>query len=112
MTLVWLLGLFFGDHSPLGLFNSIFFGMGLAGLWGYLDDTPIGWRAFWIGYFSLTVAGVVYAIGSAFADPNMRTWPELWLLIGIAGVLTAPHWFALWRYAFRSPKVWTRSDVA
>jgi hypothetical protein len=97
---------------PLDLLNSFFFGMGLAGLWGYLSDSRIGWRPFWVGYFCLTIALVIYGIGFLMFDPNVRAWPEIWFFVAAATLVTAPHWVALWRYAFRSSQVWSRGNVA
>jgi hypothetical protein len=91
---------------------SIFFGMGIAGLWGYINELRIGARPFWVAYFVITMSMVGYAVLKMLISPELRAWGQLWVLVGIAMGLSLPQWIALWRYAFRSPQVWGTNAVA
>ena len=75
MCLAWALGLVFGNHSPVDILNSVLFGLGLVGLWSYLDARRIGWRPFWIAYFVVSLAGVAYGLAMLLIDKNTLFWP-------------------------------------
>ena len=110
--LAWLFGLVFGDHSPIDLLNSALFGMGLVGLWGYINDLRIGWRLFWVAFFVFSSAAVGYLLLVLLAEPAMRGDSEAWIILAVGVALAFPQWLAWWRYAFRSPHLWAASDVA
>jgi hypothetical protein len=107
MVLAFAGALVTGGHSPFELAKSIFFGFGLIGLWGFIRNVAIGWRRFWVGYFLLVMAGVIYSIGNLVLGPAIDS--DFLVLAAVACVFTAPQWAALWLYAFRSSVIWRTS---
>ena len=82
----------------------------LVGLWGYIRQVPIGWRAFWVLYFIYMAWGALvtlyYLAGSIV---NLEKGLFNGLVIG--SVLAAPLFVALWRYTFRSPHIWVAKSA-
>jgi hypothetical protein len=99
------LSLIRGVSSPLELAFGILNAFGLAGLWGYICQAAVGWRLFWVLYF---VASVVANIAGLvlFVASIGRLEFALLVIVSFSIVLVAPMYLALWRYAFRSPKIW------
>ena len=100
-----LLGFLF-TGSPLDVAYGIFDAVGLIGLWGWLRQVAIGWRAFWACYLALTVLFSLLEAAIGFfgaSPPDFQT-----LVLGLCAIvlLLSPLYVALWRYAFRSDSVW------
>ena len=108
LLLVFVLGTFVGPHSVPVLLKTIFYAFGLVAIWGLIRGIAIGWRPFWIVYFWLVMAGVVYTLAALAFGPG-APWPlGLWLVVGGGLLVTAPQWVALWLYAFRRPGIWAK----
>ena len=111
LVLLWIAGLIFGSHSPVTLLTSIFNAFGLVGLWGYLTDKAIGWRQFWVAYTCLMFLSAAIGLGPGLWY-GIRNDFGLFAILSIAVVFSLPQWWAVWRYAFRSPHVWQLPPVA
>jgi len=108
LLLVFVLGNLVGPHSPLVLLKTIFYAFGLVAIWGLIRDIAIGWRPFWVAYFWLVMAGVVYTLATLAFGPG-APWPSgAWLVVGGGLLVTTPQWVALWLYAFRRPGIWAK----
>lgn len=80
-------------------------GIGLLGLWGYLQERALGHRLFWVAFFGLGVLSIAYYLTQPFLlDPAWRGVVLGGAVVGL--VVSAPLLVALWRYAFRSPGIW------
>jgi hypothetical protein len=105
LVLLSIAGLIFGSHSPVTLLTSIFNAFGLVGLWGYLSDKAIGWRQFWVAYACLMFLSAAIGLGPGLLH-GIRNDLGLFAILFIAAVFSLPQWWAVWRYAFRSPHIW------
>jgi hypothetical protein len=85
---------------------------GLVGLWAYIGSRRLGWSGLWQVCLGLTVIQMVYA-GSLFLryfPPSLAAPGAGATLLGLAGLaMGVPLLIALWRYAFLSPHLWSRS---
>jgi len=84
----------------------------LLGLLGYLTQRRIGARIVWVVVFCVVV--FVAALGfvwltvlAAHGHPRLKL-----SALAFAFLLLLPHWYALWRYAFRSPHIWYPAGLA
>jgi hypothetical protein len=76
--------------------------------WEHADPT---YESLWSAYFPVAVTATLYYSGAVFAEET----EFLALVIGVSAVALAvsfPLFLALWRYAFRSPDVWSSRDAA
>ncbi|MEZ5460351.1 hypothetical protein [Dokdonella sp.] len=94
-----------GVSSPIELAFGIVNAFALAGLWGYISQVAVGWRLFWVLYFVASVVANIVGLALFAADIGQRDFAFL-MIVSFSIVLVAPMYLALWRYAFRSPKVW------
>ena len=101
----------FGPHSPFTMFTFIFNSFGLVGLWGFLHDKAIGWRPFWVSYFMLMLLGAAFILGPGLWH-GLRKDLALLFFLSAGALLSAPQWFAIWRYTFRSPHIWQSESQA
>jgi hypothetical protein len=102
-----------GWHTPLrNLSLSVFYGVGLLGLFGYLRSVAIGHRLFWVTYLFVVVAGAAYSAGSTLLRASHSDALFLISLLLLGVVFSAPTWLALWRYAFRSSSIWQSGAAA
>ncbi|WP_440224202.1 hypothetical protein ACQQ2N_03045 [Dokdonella sp. MW10] len=111
MLVLSVAGIVSGVDSPAALLMSIVNGYAIVGLWGWLSQKAIGWRSVWCGYAFFLMAG-------GFAFTAMLLWvasherDPAYAVIALASViLSAPLWWAIWRYAFRSPAIWSESSA-
>ncbi|MEZ5463566.1 hypothetical protein [Dokdonella sp.] len=94
-----------GVSSPIELAFGIVNAFALVGLWGYISQVAVGWRLFWVLYFVASVVANIVGFALFAAGIGQRDFAFL-AIVSFSIVLVAPMYLALWRYAFRSPKVW------
>jgi hypothetical protein len=99
------------SSSPLDFVSNTFNAFGLAGLWGYIRQVAVGGRSLWVGYFIVSICLSLVAVVFNLVDVSRADITFLLFLIGIAGGLALPLYFALWRYAFRSAHVWLKTNA-
>lgn len=93
-------------HSPLDALQAAFWAVSLVGLWGYLRHLAIGGRRLWMIYLPLFVTWVLANIVMRLVHaPQAGLLPSLIAAFGIVLMFGLSAW-ALWRYAFRCPKIW------
>jgi hypothetical protein len=107
LVVVASLAIVFGAKNPSDISMTLFNSVAVIGLWGYVYDLPMGWREFWMIYFPLSVISPAYGVWEFAMGPG-APWPlTLWLAAFVLMLLNVPLWIGLWRYAFRSPAIWS-----
>lgn len=106
LVLFVVLGLLRGPGSPIGVIFALLHTFALVGVYGYVYGIAIGWREFWAGYLVLAIAlDLAAAVLGYWLEPLRDT--VLALILLLVAVLLLPMYVALWRYAFRSPQIWS-----
>ena len=85
--------------DPLDFISCLFFLFGLVGVFGYLCQYAIGWRAFWKGYFIVSAATSLIDVVS-----TLFQWDPFSLSLVVA--LSLPLYYLLWMCAYRSSAAW------
>lgn len=92
------------------MLSNILNAFALVGLWGYLRQVPVGWKEFWAVYFVLSLALSLVAL-VANATYSGALEPLTLVMLSLASLLVLPLYFALWQYAFSSPRVWSKPNA-
>lgn len=100
------LSLLSGSGSLLNVFLALFNAFGLAGLWGYITQAAVGWRAVWGVYFCLSLAVNGLLVLLQLRDVVNESLPPL-AFLAFSALPLVPLYIALWRYVCRSPSAWT-----
>lgn len=106
LTVLTVAGLLSGPGSFVEALLGVVTTFALVGLWGYMRQIAIGWKQFWAVYFCISLAlNGTALVGFAITSRHPLDASML-MFLATTAVLLAPLHLALWRYAFRSPRVW------
>ena len=109
---------FFWPMDLLGWAHWGFELVGILGLWGYLRRHPIVHLQLWRAYFLAVIVSLLYSgFRAILGDPPDPFSGLVWygfvaVVMLLVGVITVPLLIGLWRYAFRSPRIWQGAGSA
>jgi hypothetical protein len=79
----------------------------LIATWGYALRRPIGARRYWAPAFWVVLFATLVALW-----PVLMAGPAAIVVAGLLLPLTAPAFYAAYRYAYRSPEIWPATEDA
>jgi hypothetical protein len=79
----------------------------LASLWGYALRRRIGAQYYWRAACWVVAGATLVTAGQAALAGDAARY-----VIGVSLLLVLPAFYASFRYAYRSPEIWPRQEVA
>ena len=86
--------------------------IGLVGLFLFIRNVPLLAAGFWRFAFLLLIMKATFGIGSVLHDLVSYPQDHMLLIILLAGISGLPVIYAVGRYAFGSPHLWSKVESA